>query len=147
MPGRLIAIAVKSKPFAPVETLEVAEVTEDGGLRGDFRGASPDRQVTLVFEADWLAACADLGQPLPWTLRRANLLVAGLANPRRAGDIVRIGDVVLAITGETHPCGRMDKQANGLRAALEPDWRGGLTARVTRGGVVRSGDQTTIETS
>jgi MOSC domain-containing protein YiiM len=145
MTGHVVSLALKARPFAPMEELEFVDVSIEAGLAGDFRGAAPDRQVTVVFEDDWLAACAALGRTLPWTTRRANILLSGLINPRRSGDLLRVGEIILAITGETHPCGRMEKQAPGLRAALEPSWRCGVTARVVRGGVVRTGDAATLE--
>ena len=119
---------------------EHAAISAAAGLAGDFRGAPGERQVTVLFARDWAAACAELGETRVWTIRRANLLVDGLANPRAAGGVLMIGEVELAITGETKPCANMDRQWPGLTAALTPDWRGGLTARVLRGGEVRLGD-------
>lgn len=121
-------------------------VSREAGVVGDFRGQPGKRQVSLVFAADWAAACADLGQDAPWTLRRANFLVEGLANPRMAGGRVRIGAALLEVTGETDPCARMDAQLQGLRAALTPDWRGGVLARVLEAGAVRVGDAAAFET-
>lgn len=145
MPGELRAIAWKEKPRQPMVLAEAAEITVDKGLAGDFRGAIEGRQVTIVFEEDWAAACADLGAEPPWTARRANLLVRGLANPRAAGGVIRIGGVRLQITEETEPCSVMDKQMKGLRAALKPDWRAGVSTRVLTGGAIRVGDAVSLE--
>jgi MOSC domain-containing protein YiiM len=123
-----------------MELLDSVAVTAEAGVAGDFRGAPGPRQVTILFEADWRAACAELNLTAPWTTRRANLLIAGLANPQAAGGVLAIGPVRLAITGETDPCGRMEQQISGLRGALTPAWRGGLTASVLVGGVLRVGD-------
>lgn len=138
--GRLIGIAWKGIPRQPMLEAEVVAITPEAGLAGDFRGAPGERQVTILFAEDWAAACAELGETRAWTIRRANLLVDGLTNPRAAGGALSIGDVELAITGETKPCANMDRQWPGLTAVLAPDWRGGLTARVLRGGEVRLGD-------
>lgn len=140
MSGTLRAIAWKTKPRQPMLTAGQTLVTPEHGVAGDFRGAAGQRQVTIVFEDDWRAACEALGQSLPWTFRRANFLIEGLANPRAAGARLRIGAAMFAITGETEPCSNMDRQHEGLRAALTPDWRGGLTARVIEGGAVTVGD-------
>ncbi len=140
MSGHLLAIAWKERPRAAMIEAQRAEVSVERGIAGDFRGASPDRQVTIVFKADWDAACAALGEERPWTLRRANLLIEGLDNPRAAGARLQVGSAVVEITGETEPCSRMDAQWQGLTAALTPGWRGGLTARVITGGTLGVGD-------
>ncbi len=138
--GALAAIAWKDKPRRPMIEALRADITVEAGLAGDCRGRPGRRQVTVLFAEDWAAACAALGEERPWALRRANLLVAGLPNPRAAGGLLRVGAALFEITGETEPCARMDSQWPGLRAALLPDWRGGLTARVRAGGEVRVGD-------
>jgi MOSC domain-containing protein YiiM len=145
MTGTLLAIAWKSKPRTPMQTAAEALVAAQTGIAGDFRGAAIDRQLTIVFQEDWEAACRDLGAHVPWTARRANLLVEGLANPRRAGGIIRVGEIALAVTGETAPCSRMDAERDGLRAALTPDWRGGLTTRVVEGGRIAIGNAVRLE--
>jgi MOSC domain-containing protein YiiM len=140
MSGQLLAIAWKSKPRQPMLSASASFVTVENGIAGDFRGQPGARQVTVLFAEDWRAACAELGADLDWTARRANLFVEGLTNPRSAGGRLRIGSVVLAITGETDPCSNMDRAYQGLRAALTPNWRGGLTARVVEGGPIAIGD-------
>lgn len=140
MSGRLEAIAIRSGPRQPMEVRGAAFVSPASGVEGDWRGKPGDRQATVLFEADWAAACAEVGGDHPWTVRRANFLLSGLSNPGAAGGVLRIGAVELLITGETEPCSRMDAQVSGLRAALTPDWRGGLTARVLNQGEVRVGD-------
>ena len=56
-----------------------AEATGSGGVADDFRGRPGRRQVTVLRLEDWQAACAQAGRPeLPWTTRRANLLVSGI---------------------------------------------------------------------
>ena len=41
----------------------------------------------------------------------------------------------------------MDAIADGLQAALKPDWRGGVCTRVIEGGTIRIGDTIRIEES
>ena len=60
---------------------------------------------------------------------------------------LHIGPVLLEITIECGPCHRMDAIADGLQAALKPDWRGGACARVIEGGTIRIGDNIRIEES
>ena len=145
MTGTILAIARRNRTRAPMETLERASITVAAGLDGDVRGQLRGRQVTVLTREGWDAACADLGKALPWTTRRANILLEGLALPQAAGDTIRIGDVALRITGETDPCSRMEEQAAGLRDALAPDWRGGVTCEVAHGGEIVVGDAARLE--
>jgi MOSC domain-containing protein YiiM len=145
MTGSLIGIAWRPAKRAPMETATHGVITPEAGLAPDFRGKPGRRQVTVLFEDDWLAACAELGEARPWTIRRANLLVRGIANPQAVEGRVVIGDIVLEITGETDPCTRMDAQWQGLTAALTPRWRGGVTTRVIAGGTARVGDPVSLD--
>ena len=140
MPGRVLELARRAATRAPMEVLDEASVTVDGGLSGDIRGKLKGRQVTVLSRESWDAACRELGRELPWTTRRANILIEGLDLADTAGRTLRFGDLKLAITGETDPCQRMDEQAEGLREALLPDWRGGVTCTVTQAGSVGVGD-------
>ncbi|WP_294298934.1 MOSC domain-containing protein [uncultured Sphingomonas sp.] len=148
--GVLLGIARHARPKAPMEVIEHARVTPETGIAGDFRGAMKGkpykRQVTLIERSDWDAAMAEVGHSIGWQERRANLLVDGLDLPQTKGVRLRIGaDVVLEITRETDPCERMEALAEGLRAALTPDWRGGACAMVVTGGEIAVGDEIRIE--
>jgi MOSC domain-containing protein YiiM len=139
-PGRLLGIATRTASSAPMSVLETAEVTTQAGVAGDVRGKPGSRQVTIVAREAWEDACRELGTELPWTTRRANLLVEGLSLVKTAGRRLRIGSVRLEVCAETDPCRVMDAQRPGLRAALTPDWRGGVSCRVLESGYVASGD-------
>jgi len=145
MSGMLLAIARRVESRATMEELDLARVTEEEGVAGDYRGRPGPRQVTVLAHEAWGEGCAALGSELPWTTRWANLLVEGVDLEATTGRRLRIGDALLEVTGETDPCARMDEQRPGLRAALEPAWRGGATCRVLSGGTVRTGDTVSWE--
>ena len=138
--GKVLGIARRGKSRAPMEPLDAVDVALETGVEGDVRGSLRDRQVTVLARESWDAACEALGRKLPWTVRRANILVEGLHLADEVGKTIRIGDLALVVTGETDPCSRMEEQAEGLREALLPDWRGGVTCRVAQGGAIRVGD-------
>jgi MOSC domain-containing protein YiiM len=147
MTGTLIGIAARTVRRAPMAILETATVAVDVGLTGDAVGKRhPKRLVTILSNEDWNAALAALnardligGIHLDWTERRANLLVAGMRLPRAKGAIIRIGPVDLLVTGQTHPCARMDAVHPGLLKALASEWRGGVTCSVVTGGEIALG--------
>jgi MOSC domain-containing protein YiiM len=122
------------------ETEEV-HITQTDGLVGDFRGKFTNRQVTLMSLEQWHQACEELSMQLPWTFRRANILVSGRTfSNNDLGKIITIGETKLQITEETEPCSRMDAQYHGLTAALAPNWRAGVCCKVIRGGHINLGD-------
>lgn len=144
--GSIAGIARHGRAKAPIEPIDRATVSLEGGIAGDFRGQMKGkphrRQVTLIEREDWDAAMAEVGHSLPWWERRANLLVEGFDLPQTPGTRLRIGaDVVLEVTRETDPCERMEALAEGLRAALTPDWRGGVCTMVIEGGEIAVGDE------
>ncbi|MBX3594495.1 MOSC domain-containing protein [Sphingomonas sp.] len=148
--GRIAGIARHPFPKAPMETIEHARVTLEGGIAGDYRGAMKGRpykrQVSLIEAGDWDAAMALVGHSIGWEQRRANLLVEGMDLPQTVGTRLRIGaDVVLEVRCETDPCARMEALAEGLRAALTPDWRGGVCTMVVAAGEIALGDEIRIE--
>lgn len=143
MTGRIVleGIATRDASRAPMRDCREARITPDAGVEGDLRGRPGPRQVTVLAAEGWEAACAALGETLPWTTRRANLLVRGAALAHTEGSVLQIGDVLLEITRETEPCLRMEEARAGLRRALAPDWRGGVCCRVVSGGTVHVGQR------
>lgn len=149
--GTIGGVARKGWPKAPMELIDAAEITESGGITGDFRGkrkpnGTSRRQVTLIERGRWDAACASVGVELDWWRRRCNIVVDGLELPRKPGTRLRLGrDVVLEMTRFTDPCERMEALAPGLHDALCLDWRAGICTRVVRGGTVLVGDVIRVE--
>ena len=134
-------IATHPKKRAPLALLQSAMVTLERGVGEDFRGKPGERQVTVLSEEGWRAACAVAGVALDWTERRANLLIEGIDLKASAGRVLKIGDVRLRITRETDPCERMEEVHAGLYEALLPEWRGGVCCRVIAAGEITLGDK------
>jgi MOSC domain-containing protein YiiM len=148
--GTLLGIARHDRPRGPMETVDAVEIGLETGVRGDFRGALKPgrnkRQVTVMTAECWRAAIDELGASIPWELRRVNLLVDGLVLENTKGAMLRFGeDVVLEVTGECDPCSRMEEIAPGLKAALLPHWRGGVTTIVRAAGHIAIGDSVRID--
>jgi len=141
-PGRLAWIGLRTVRRGPVQIVDAARLSPDEGLVGDRYGgrAGSKRQVTLIAREDIAAVAGylDRADLDPVELRR-NLMVEGLNLLALKGRHLAIGDAVLEITGECHPCSRMEEILgpggyNALRG------RGGLTARVIQPGEIRLGD-------
>lgn len=143
MAGELRGIARREAIMAPMIELSETLVTCESGVACDPRGQPGPRQVSLLLERDWREVGFEMRQQLPWTLRRANLLVSGVELPIYSYEPcwLQIGDeLILAINGEMAPCWRMDAVLQGLSGALAMDWRCGRICNVVQSGFIRRGD-------
>ena len=120
---------------------EVASATavQDGGLQGDIAVAAR-RGITFLASGHWGQVTSELGVPLAWHTRRANVLVDAPRIGHLIGRIVRVGDAEVEILGETKPCDLMDALHPGLKNALVADCRAGVHGRVLSGGEFKVGD-------
>ena len=138
----ILAIAIKHRPRVAMQLIDSAQISVANGILGDFRGRQRGRQITILSAAAWRKACAEVDADLPWTTRRANLLVDEVEfDAGFIGKSVIIGEVELIVTEETAPCSMMDAQQPGLTAALAPMWRGGICCNVVKPGHIKVGDR------
>jgi MOSC domain-containing protein YiiM len=140
--AKLIGIATHTSSKGAITTHQQIEVSSESGLANDFQGQKHQKtQVTLLSKKSWDQACAEVDVTLDWIERRANLLIDDFEfNEAMIGQQVQIGGVLLEITRETDPCGRMDDLQLGLKVALTPEWRGGARCTVLRSGMIKIGD-------
>lgn len=138
---KIEAIAHKRIKNDPVVELTEAKITCESGVANDLAGSPSKRQITLLSSNVWQEVSAVMKQEIPWTVRRANLLISEVRfGPEHVGRVLEIGDVQLEVTKETVPCKLMDDQVPGLRTVMESDWRGGVCGRVLKSGFVKVGD-------
>jgi MOSC domain-containing protein YiiM len=142
---QLIDIAFREKSRASMQCKTQTMITKVAGVDGDFRGKPSQRQVTVLSTIQWQKACEELNTNLPWTFRRANLLIDGIEfDQSLVGKQIKIGQLHMVVTRETDPCPRMDQQHPGLTQALTNDWRGGVCCKVIADGRVKIGDPVQI---
>jgi MOSC domain-containing protein YiiM len=140
-PGRLMWIGLRIARLGPVEAVDTAELDPGQGLVGDrYAGRTGTRQVTIIQYEHLAAIGAYLGQnPTDPARLRRNLVVAGINLLALRDQTLRIGTALLKVTGQCHPCSRMEEEL-GVGGYNAVRGQGGLTARVVQGGTVRVGD-------
>jgi MOSC domain-containing protein YiiM len=142
--GRVTWIGQRPLRREPLVSVPEVELKTDSRMLGDHARpkAGGKRQVTLI-QHEHLAAVAGylgLDAPLDPARLRRNLVVSGLNLLALKNRQIHIGDeVILDITGECHPCSRMEEELgpggyNAMRG------HGGLTAHIAQGGIIRVGD-------
>lgn len=119
------------------------EVVTGKGLVGD-RDYGRTRQVTLVCTGELEAAAATLGvDAIPPGSTRRNLTVDLPELPRTYRTQVRVSEVLLEVRRDCPPCLVMNESIiPGAEHALVG--RGGVSAHVLAGGVIRVGDTVEI---
>ena len=141
--GRVEWIGVRPARDMPMQVLTRVEAIADRGLAGDRTGdkfrAGNKRQVTLiqVEHLDVIGKLLQRGMIDPALLRR-NIAIAGINLLALKGQRFRIGAALLEMSGECHPCSKMEAQLgrggyNAMRG------HGGITARVVDGGEILLG--------
>ena len=143
--GNVLGISARIESRAPMVVFASAKVSFKHGVGDDSRGLKRNgRQITIMSKEAWEDTLSDLGQDLHWTTRRANILIEGIGLENTTGKVLKVGSFLVEITGELNPCYRMDEQADGLTKALTPNWRGGVTCKLLREGIVNENDSVTF---
>ena len=138
--GELLEIWLKKNHGDPMIQLTEAELIAGEGIKNSAIQPHADRQVTVLSKESWEAATESIGESVDAKERRANFIVSGVVLEETIGKILQIGELKIEITGETVPCKLMNEVSEGLRDALKPKWRGGVTGSVINDCLVKNGD-------
>jgi len=138
--GELLEIWLKKSHGEPMVALMEAEVKAGEGIKDSAKEPHTDRQVTVLSKESWEAATGSIGESVEPKERRANFIVSGVELEETIGKILQIGELKIEVTGETVPCKLMNEVSEGLRDALKPEWRGGVTGSVINDCLVKKGD-------
>ena len=143
--GRVEWLGIRPERREPVEVVNAIEVSREKGILGDhYSGQSGSRHVTLI-QAEHLPVVAALtGRDMldPALLRR-NIVVSGLNLLALKDHQIQIGEVVLQVTGQCHPCSKMET-ALGPGGYNAMRGHGGMTAKVVQNGLIRVGDAISV---
>lgn len=139
--GRADWIAVRPARGVAMQVVRQLKVDPESGLSGDrYAGRSGHRHLSLLQREHLQVIASVLGvATIDPALLRRNVLVSGINLIALKHKIVRIGAVLIEVTGACHPCSRMESQpgAGGYNAMRG---HGGVTARVLEAGTIEVGD-------
>ena len=143
MSGRVEALWTKRAHRGVMDARREVVCVAGKGIEGNTCRSST-RQVTIIAKEQWDAMMRELstvaGAPVDPSSRRANIMVSGIDLAASRGRVLRLGGVRVRIRGETRPCERMDEALPGLRAAMDPEWRGGAFGEMLDDGLLSVGD-------
>ncbi len=140
MKGKVEWIGIRPERKAPVLSQASVNVNLESGIEGDHP-SSQNRQVTIVSkeQLEEVSAALEIDIIDPTATRR-NILISGIDFDSLKNARIRIGSVLVEVTGPCRPCNRMDENlGDGGRRAMEG--KGGWTTRVIEPGVIRVGDE------
>ncbi|UFH55988.1 MOSC domain-containing protein [Spirosoma sp. KNUC1025] len=144
-PGRVEWIGIRPERREAVEVVNAIDVSEKKGIIGDhYSGQSGNRHVTLI-QAEHLPVVAALTgrNTLDPGLLRRNIVISGLNLLALKDHQLQIGEVILKVTGQCHPCSKMET-ALGPGGYNAMRGHGGLTAKVIKEGRIQVGNQVTV---
>lgn len=140
MTGEIVDIWIKRAHGGVMDPVQTAEAIAGRGLIGNA-DQGRRRQITIIDEAAWREAAAETGHDVDPSKRRANVMLRGLPLADSRGKLLRLGECLVRILGETRPCEQMEEAQAGLRKALSPNWRAGDFGEIVEGGAIRIGDR------
>ena len=136
--SRVLALATAPGHGAELATHDEIRLVAGVGIEGD-RHAGKLRQVTVVCTGELDKAAAEHGADIDAIATRRNIVVDLDELPRTHGAVFTIGETELTVWRDCAPCSLMnDFFGDGAHSALKQ--RAGVSATVTRGGIVRIGD-------
>ena len=130
--GKILSSGRKTAHGGPLIEVQEARVSEEG-IEGNVHQRA-ERRITFLSKEQWAEVEQELDTLLPWTTRRANILVEGLDLVATLGKSLQLGDVRIHINGETERGGQMEAAHAGLRAVVKPACRGGVCGHVVQAG-------------
>jgi MOSC domain-containing protein YiiM len=140
--GRLLAICIAPVRAAAMQSVDTIELVAGAGLAGDRYLNKPQQEVTLIEQEALEAALRDYKLELTHAESRRNLLTTGVPLNHLVGRQFSVGDTVLEGLELCEPCKYLQK-LTGKEVIRALQHRGGLRARIVRGGTIQTGAKIT----
>ena len=148
--GRLEWIGLRPARREAMIVVDEAQLDVESGLIGDrFDGKPGSKRMVTLIQAEHLPVIGSIlkRDKIEPSILRRNLVVSGinLLSLKAPGRDVSfsVGDAILQMTGNCHPCSRMEEHlgTGGFNAMRG---HGGITAKVVVGGRIEVGSEVRI---
>ena len=123
----------------PTTSVECARAVENLGLEGDRHAKGDSKRQVLLMEAETLEKLDLHVGDVKENITTRGIALMGLP----PGTRLCVGGAVLEITGECHPCSRMEDLRPGL--LQEIGGQRGMLVRVAQSGTINVGDTILIQ--
>jgi MOSC domain-containing protein YiiM len=138
----VVAIHIAPGSRLPMKSVEHVVAEAGKGLVGDRYHGTKHRHVSVQSATTLAEASERYGAPIEPAGTRRNVTISHGDVPRRPGDRLRAGEVLLEVVRVAAPCKLLDDTlGRGAQEALRG--RGGSLFRVLEGGGIRVGDRVT----
>ncbi len=139
MSGRVERIWIKRSKQHNMDEIGEVRVKAGKGIVGNADQGGW-RQITLITHERWEELMREHGDPPDPSTRPANSRLSGIEHANTGERVLEVGDTLLRVRGETHPCDLMEQVVPGLRDAMARGWGGGVFAEVLIDGSISVGD-------
>ncbi len=137
MSGRIQNLYLKTAHKQPMKAVDSAQAKDAMGLVGDVSFGRSKRQVLLIEKETLVEFGLAPGEV------RENVTVSGVTlSGLPAGSLLQLGEALLEVIGDCHPCQFLDDVRPGLQGNM--DGRRGIFGRILEGGTIRVGDVISI---
>jgi MOSC domain-containing protein YiiM len=123
----------------PMRSVESARAVQNLGLEGDCHAKGDGKRQVLLIEAETLEKLDLHVGDVKENITTRGIALMGLP----IGTRLCVGEAALEITGECHPCSRMEDLRPGL--LQEIGGQRGMLARVAQSGTINVGDTILIQ--
>ena len=140
--GKVLALfhAIKDKE-GRFET-ETMRIDAQGILGDKYYGKNPSRTILITSEAASYALAASEGIDVPYGALGENILIDINPYNLKAGQMIRIGETILAVTQNCTLCNSLAKVNEHLPELLKDDR--GIFVRTVQEGTIKKGDSVAI---
>lgn len=141
--ARVVAVNISEKKGVPKKPIEVGELIENFGLKGDAHAGNWHRQVSLL-GVESIEKMKEIGiKGLCYGKFAENITTEGIELYKlEVGTRIRIGDAVLEISQIGKECHKKCAIYHQVGDCVMP--REGIFAKVIKGGEIKAGDEIVV---